>query len=98
MRDQTFHALVVPLIAVAICPVALSVATGTLAHGQVLHATGPLPSFEVATIKPAQDRGGPLGFSPPSRNMFKNFKVSARDLVRVAYGLPLGSAGRVLGP
>jgi bla regulator protein BlaR1 len=96
MRDRTFHALFVSLIAVAICPAPLNLVTGTPAHGQVLHATGPLPSFEVATIKPVRD-GSPLGFSPPSRNMFKNLNASARDLVRVAYGMPPGSAERVLG-
>jgi uncharacterized protein (TIGR03435 family) len=68
-----------------------SLATGIQAHGQILQGTGPLPSFEVATIKP--DRGGPPpGFSIPPPNVFRNFNGTARDLVRVAYGLPPGPA------
>jgi hypothetical protein len=34
--------------------VAVSIMAGIQIHGQILHATGPLPSFEVATIKPSQ--------------------------------------------
>ncbi len=30
---------------------------GTPSQGQVLHADGPLPSYEVATIKPADPNG-----------------------------------------
>lgn len=80
-----------------LCAVLFSTIDGVAAHGQIVQAAGPLPSFEVATIKP--DRGGPPpggGFPPP--NVFRNFNVTARDLVRVAYGLPPGSAStRVLG-
>jgi hypothetical protein len=28
---------------------------GIPAHGQILHADGPLPSFEVTTIKPVKE-------------------------------------------
>ena len=50
----------------------------------------PLPSFEVATIKPAQNTA--QGFSRPPRNIFRLINVTARDLVRIAYGLPPGPA------
>ena len=36
-------------------------------HAQILHATGPLPSFEVATIKPSAD-----GKAIPSITTFLN--------------------------
>jgi hypothetical protein len=93
-----FGGWLVTLLPVALCPVALSLIAEGPAHGQVVHATGPLPSFEVATIKPAQQGGIPPGLTLPPPNVFRNSGVTARDLVRVAYGLPPGSAGgRVLG-
>jgi len=46
---------------------------GMLVHGQVLHATGPLPSYEVATIRPAD---------PNSRGM------TADSYIRRAFNLP----------
>ena len=71
-------------------------ATTPTAPEQIVTASGPLPSFEVATIKP--DSGGPPPFSIPPQNLFRNFNVTARDLVRVAYGLPPGRASaRVFG-
>ena len=45
------HAL--SLIAIAIATLAASgIVSAPQAHAQILHATGPLPSFEVATVKP----------------------------------------------
>jgi uncharacterized protein (TIGR03435 family) len=77
--------------------VLLGTVGGVAARGQdVVHASGPLPSFEVATIKP--DRGGPPPPPMPVSNEFRNFNVTARDLVRVAYGLPPSvSSTRVFG-
>lgn len=86
MRERTFHAL----LAVAICPLAISVVAAIPAQGQVLHPTELPPSFEVATIKPAQNNG--QGFSRPPRNVFRLINVTARDIVRSAYGLPPGPA------
>jgi bla regulator protein blaR1 len=69
---------------------ALTLAIGSPAWAQVVQATGPLPSFEVATIKPA--RGGPLpGLGAPMPNLFRLFNVTTRDLILIAYGLPAGS-------
>jgi uncharacterized protein (TIGR03435 family) len=73
----------------ATCAAAFSIVAAA-AHGQVLHPTEPLPSFEVATIKPAQNTA--QGFSRPPQNIFRLTNVTARDLVRTAYGLPPGPA------
>jgi uncharacterized protein (TIGR03435 family) len=98
MRDQRVREANLSLIAVAMGFVALGAALGVPAHGQVLQATGPLPSFEVATIRPAREGGLPAGVTWPPPNVFRNFNSTARDLVRVAYGLPPGPATeRVLG-
>lgn len=78
------------LIAATIFQGAFILAIASPTWAQVVQATGPLPSFEVATIKP--DPGGPLhamGFPPP--NIFRLFNVTTRDLILIAYGLPAGS-------
>jgi bla regulator protein blaR1 len=41
-----------------VLPVVVSIMAGVQVNGQILHATGPLPSFEVATIKPGQPGAG----------------------------------------
>jgi bla regulator protein BlaR1 len=79
MRDPMLRGVLVTLIGVGFV-------AGAPAHGQVVQASGPLPSFEVATIKP--NHGGPLPPLMSLPNVFRNFNVTARDLVRVAYGLP----------
>ncbi len=77
------------LIAIAIFQGTLMLAMGSLARAQVVQATGTLPSFEVATIKP--DHGGnALAMGPPPANVFRLFNVSVRDLILIAYGLPPG--------
>lgn len=83
-------AVAVPLIGglVSVAPVS----------AQLIHASGPLPSFEVATIKPFSP--APSGrmqefVNPP--NIFQESGTTARDMVRVAYGLPPGTEARVLG-
>jgi bla regulator protein blaR1 len=45
----------------------ISLIAGAPIRGQILHATGPLPSFEVATIKPVQPRPVPPP-PPPGAN------------------------------
>jgi bla regulator protein blaR1 len=66
-------------------------------YGQVLHATGPLPSFEVATVKPSTgDNAIPsLSTATESRTM----NVTARNLIEQAYGIPWtpGRNERVVG-
>ena len=48
-------------IAVVASPIAFGIVLGIPFYGQLLHATGPLPAFEVATIKPSQPGSpGPL--------------------------------------
>ena len=94
MKNRIDLRLIAAFAAIATCPVAI-VTTGTSARGQVLHAAGPLPSYEVATIKPSPPT--PRGLQIPPPNVFRNFGATARGLVRVAYGLPPGAEGRVLG-
>ncbi len=53
---------------------------------QILHATEPLPSFEVATIKPSAD-----GKAAPSINtpgVSRTMNVTARNLIEQAYRIP----------
>lgn len=63
---------------------------------QIIHATDPLPSFEVATIKPASPQPRP---SSASAGEVRISNVSARNLIEQAYGIPWTSAEnqRVLG-
>ncbi len=66
-------------------------------YGQILHATGPLPSFEVATVKPSNgDNAAPsVSTATESRTM----NVTARNLIEQAYGIPWtsGRNERVVG-
>jgi len=80
---------------------------GTLASGQILHATGDRPSFEVASIKPWRRTLNP----PPSMKVMKVAPVDAGPppadrlhmilpisvLITSAYNLPVGSESRILG-
>ncbi len=87
-------------------------APGELASGQILHATGDRPSFEVATIKPWQRTPTP----PPDGDTapVKVMKVAPGDagpsptdrlhmilpisiLITSAYNLPVGSDSRIIG-
>ena len=63
---------------------------------QIIHATGPLPSFEVATIKPAASTPRPSSASPAEVQIYD---VTVRNLIEQAYGIPWTSAEnqRVLG-
>lgn len=69
-------------------------ATGCSA--QIIHASGTLPSFEVATIKPASSQVRPSSTSPGEVQIFN---VSVRNLIEQAYGIPWTPAEneRVLG-
>jgi uncharacterized protein (TIGR03435 family) len=81
--------------ALAICIAAtINVVVGFQTQGQILHASGPLPSFEVATIRPSRNQGMPVG--PVPRNI-SHSDLPMRAFIEAAYNLPLGSHGRVLG-
>jgi bla regulator protein blaR1 len=66
-------------------------------HGQILHATGPLPSFEVATIKPSSGGNAIPSISTPSES--RTINVTARNLIEQAYQIPwtAGLNQRVVG-
>jgi bla regulator protein BlaR1 len=65
--------------------------------GQILHATGPLPAFEVATIKPSNDDNAIPSLSTPTES--RTINVTARNLIEQAYGIPWtpGRNERVVG-
>jgi bla regulator protein blaR1 len=66
-------------------------------YGQILHATGPLPSFEVATVKPSNGDNAIPSVSTATESRTMN--VTARNLIEYAYGIPwtAGRNERVLG-
>jgi bla regulator protein blaR1 len=55
-------------------------------RAQILHATGPLPSFEVATIKPSADGEAAPSINTPTGSRTMN--VTARNLIEHAYQIP----------
>ena len=67
------------------------------ARAQILHATGPLPSFEVATIKPSAEGKVIPSISTPTES--RTMDVTARNLIEQAYRIPWtpGLNERVLG-
>jgi uncharacterized protein (TIGR03435 family) len=69
-----------------VLPVAVSIMAGVQVHGQILRATGPLPSFEVATIKPGQPGAtGIRAFGPKGADRFLAMNVTVKDLIDFAY-------------
>lgn len=76
-----------------ICIVALGT---TPLVAQILHATKPLPSFEVATIKPTNGSATP-SITSPSESRILN--VTVRNLIEQAYNIPwtVAANDRVLG-
>ena len=69
-----------------VLPVVVSIMVGVQVHGQILHATGPLPSFEVATIKPSQPGvTGIRAFGPKGADRFLAMNVTVKDLIDFAY-------------
>jgi uncharacterized protein (TIGR03435 family) len=59
---------------------------GVQVHGQILHATGPLPSFDVATIKPSRPgAAGIRAFGPKGADRFLAMNVTVKDLIDFAY-------------
>jgi bla regulator protein blaR1 len=55
-------------------------------YGQILHATGPLPSFEVATVKPSNGDNAIPSVSTATESRTMN--VTARNLIEQAYSIP----------
>jgi bla regulator protein blaR1 len=86
-RDFRRNRLLVPAKRLAlVLPLLVSVMAGVQVRGQILHATGPLPSFEVATIKPS--RPGDTGiraFGPKGADRFLAMNVTVKDLINFAY-------------
>jgi bla regulator protein blaR1 len=69
-----------------VLPVVVSIMGGVQGDGQILHATGPLPSFEVATIKPSQPGvTGIRAFGPKGADRFLAMNVTVKDLIDFAY-------------
>ncbi len=105
--------LQVSAVFVVALPVLYGVVRATPFYGQILHAEGPLPKFEVATIKPWKARPLPppvVGGSALPK-MMKEVPVgdSGRSTDRInmigqvsvlimsAYNLPLDATGRIIG-
>jgi uncharacterized protein (TIGR03435 family) len=69
-----------------VLPVVVSIMVRVQVLGQILHATGPLPSFEVATIKPSQPGvTGIRAFGPRGADRFLAMNVTVKDLIDFAY-------------
>jgi bla regulator protein BlaR1 len=83
--------------------------SGRLVRGQILHAAGDRPSFEVATIRPWQRTPPPDGAAPakvkkeapigegplPTERIHMIWPISI--LITSAYNLPGGSGHRIIG-
>lgn len=68
-------------------------------QAQVLHATGPLPSFDVATIKPMQGAPPPPpdGAPPPLPNDQILLYVNVRQLIASAYDVQAFAKSEIIG-
>jgi uncharacterized protein (TIGR03435 family) len=86
-RDFNKNRFLVPAKRLAVVlTVAVSIMAGVQIHGQILRATGPLPSFEVATIKPGQPGAtGIRAFGPKGVGRFLAMNVTVKDLIDFAY-------------
>jgi uncharacterized protein (TIGR03435 family) len=77
------------LAALAIATITMPLAFGLLrmipVDGQIYHATEPLPSFEVATVKPSQ--GGPKSYNL-TPDVFPYFNIRTATLIMNAYRVP----------
>jgi bla regulator protein blaR1 len=75
-----------------LCPLALGTLHTLPAYGQVLYTSGPLPSFEVATIKPAPNGSPPT----PQGGSTVHLHFTPKMMIMYAYNLPDFSEGRIL--
>jgi uncharacterized protein (TIGR03435 family) len=101
-----------PKTAVEVFFALLGVACAVPMNGQILHASGPLPSFEVATVKPWRTEPSPMtapGSAPvvplmidPGQHVQRqetdriHFIGQVGLLIMKAYNLPIGSERRIL--
>jgi bla regulator protein BlaR1 len=97
----------------ACAPIAYGFVWKTPFYGQILHSTGPLPSFEVVTIKPWKPffpPSAPTGAGRPQRVMKEvpvgpggqptdrvQFIGQISILISSAYSIPLDARGRIRG-
>jgi len=85
-KFKTIRLLVLAKRLALVLSLAVSIMAGVQVHGQILHATGPLPSFEVATIKPSQPGAtGIRAFGPKGADRFLAMNVTVKDLIDFAY-------------
>ncbi len=87
------------LAALAVVTIAVPMAFGVVRiiplYGQIIHATGPLPSFEVATVKPAPER--PHSVPPSAANAVRYPYMTTMDMVSMAYGIRSDKKSRIVG-
>jgi bla regulator protein blaR1 len=74
----------------------VGLAVAPMMSAQVLRATGPLPSFEVVTIRPLQDGAAPGAVG--TRADVIRLVMTAKMLIMYAYNLPSFSEARIMGP
>ncbi len=57
-------------------------------EAQLVHATGPMPQYEVATVKPAKDDGvTPYSFIPQGPSVFAFHNFTLKSILAAAYGI-----------
>jgi uncharacterized protein (TIGR03435 family) len=66
-------------------PLSFGLLNAMQAGASLLHTTGPLPSFEVATIKPSKDSNSGLRILFSRAGNFSTTNATLRDLIRSAY-------------
>ena len=66
-------------------------------HGQVLHASEPLPSFEVATVRPSNPAKEHLGLYWRQPNGFRLEGTTLRGMISYAYSVPGSVKGLIVG-
>src|ERR1700722_9982953 len=93
MRHRMVDGAPARSVAVSICLATILTVAGFQMHGQNLHASNPLPSFEVATIKLSD--GGPHPSGPGAPNIERS-NMNTRTFISIAYNMPFNS-DRVLG-
>jgi uncharacterized protein (TIGR03435 family) len=96
MRNLTVVGRLIAFTSAALWPLVVIVMLAPLAHSQILHASGPRPSFQVATIKPSkpdETRAG-MSLSDGGRG-FITTNATVRDLIQEAYNVK--AANQIVG-
>jgi uncharacterized protein (TIGR03435 family) len=78
------------------CCLALAIAFAPV-HAQILHANGPLPSYEVATVKPVESTPPPSAGAPPVPHDEMIMFMPARILIASAFNVGAFSKSEVIG-